>query len=1434
VNALARFVATFARSGARRDQGRAFATRDASSGTKGSGAPLLRPAPLALIAALALLALTAAPASAKEPTVTTGSVSEVSYSSVHLTGAINPQGAGNIKWGFQYTTTPGDPTSWSSENAPKGSFEDATGSTPLPVQGDLTDLRGSTTYYVRMTGSYEDAGETLGVFSSAPYPQFTTLPVDPPTVLSITNASNISYTVAKAVGEVERPANPASPPFDPNPGFNTKCFFEYVGDAQFKESGFATAAKAACNGNPVTTPGASTVNAELTGLNPATTYHLRLRATNAGGFSTKVAASTFTTLGPAIPTPTVLAADNAADVLYTIAKASGEVQRAGGSATDPALYASCNFEYITDAQFVANQTASLSGFEGASPVGCEQAPFTTPDSKNAVTASLSGLAPGTTYHLRLSAFDAGGTDSKAAASTFTTLGPTVPKPVVIATDNASEVFFTTAKATGKVERPGGPGAADPTLDTSCNFEYITDAQFVANQTASLPGFEGASPVGCEQGPFTEPDAEAEKTVSANLGGLAPGTTYHLRLSAFNGSGSDSKAAAATFTTQVVTPPTVTLDPITVHTDTTAHIGGKIDTKAPAGPLSPAAEAAYKTEWKLVCNPDCPSIPATVDGVLPFGGTVEATEGSHTFSINVTELVPNTTYEVTLTATNGAEPGNPHTSVKSFTTTLIPATVKALPGAPDGKGGYNLQGIVHPHNSNITSCEFKYGPNLPYAYSAPCSPTPGKVNKPVTVEAHLTGLTPGANYHALLVVTNAAGTKDGGDIIFVPTLDPTQSCPGNEQARAENSSLALPECRAYEMVSPPNKQGYAAEYKGNYKDDTVLYASRAGNIANSGYGELANNRYTTVRTPNGWETVPNLNGPSGSVFDGPEGFLQESYGYAGPTVFSEDLRSSIWYALPGGKTPKEKYPYLRNPDGSFTRIGTAPFDRRSSLEPQHTVGASADLSHLVLNGLGTFGTLFGPGVYEYVGVGGGEPRRVDLDNAGDPISTCANAEAFGSYSTATGTSVSRDGRVITFKAGGGCGGVNPPARGVWARVDGTTTYYVSASQCTRTVGDPGGACNAPAEARFGGAAKDGSRIFFSTTQQLVNGDTDETNDIYACDIPPGNPTPVGKANSCASLSEVSGASTGADASDLAVVSPDGSRAYFTSRAVLAANPDALGETAVADENNLYLWQKDAAHPAGVTIFVGKFGFNPNGFIGEAQTTPDGRYFVFATPNRLVESDTDDAVDVYRYDAETGEMIRLSTNVFGVGGNGNFEVLMSSSVRGIAISDDGSKVVFDTAEALSPVDGNDEFDYYLWSAGHVSLISTASVGQGIDYYQRAYVDGSGKNIFFETAQPLAPEDGDTAIDVYDARIGGGFSHKEAPVCSGEACQPAAVGSPATPAPASDRPGAGNVTSKRCAKGKVLRNGRCVKKQVRKKHKKAHKKGKRAAGADRGGGK
>ncbi len=1492
---------------------RAFATRGASSDAKGSGARSngrLRAMLAVLALVIAAFAVTAAPASAD--TVKMGTVSEVSYDTALVTGNITVTGF-FTSYTFEYST---DGTNWT----PGPSDFLQTGNNQV-VKKTIEGLKGGTKYFVRLSAN--NFTVTTVSPTAAPYPEFTTLAVDPPVVTATDNASAVFSTSATGTGKVKRPGNE-------NDAFDVSCRFEYVTDAQFGATGFAGATVRPCAQNPIgkadadaekavsallgcTNPALEAAEGKC--LEPSTTYHLRLAAENAApGVVSKDAGATFTTTAKVAP-PTVLSIGSVTDIasagFSSSAKVSGEVQRPAGA--DPALDANCRFEYITDAQYTDNVTNTQPPFSGATPVGCSINPVRSGDpAPTAVGATLSGLEPSTTYHLRLVADNGGGLDSKDAAATFTTPAPKIP---IVTIDNPV-VGYTTAEVSGTI------------LPEGCGTQGIIQYYFQYSTEPANPDSWVYSNLSGDQGqPIPIPcQSPTPVAVGGTMTGLQPGTDYSIRLRLEILPGEIlSPGPNPSFTTKPVAAPIATLDPATDITANSAHLSGTVSANAP-GPLDALGEAAYETIWHIECVPACPRLQPAGSGV------VKGPEGAKAISIDATDLVANTYYEVKLVASNV---GGTTIVEHILPTPFIKPSVKSLEGASDGKGGYILQGIVNSNNSKLTSCVFEYGTTATYpnTYQAPCLPSPsgpnevqnlnvdategqfklsfreqttadlsynassaevqtalralssigatavnvagtpgayvltfvgklagsnieliktsdgttplgggggasvstateGGTDRPVSIEAHVENLTIGSRYHFRIFATNAAGTESSADREFVPTLDPPEDCP-NHQLRKETSSLALPDCRAYEQVTSPEKSGIAAGLGGVSADgNTVLYGSRAGNIANSGQGAQGGNSYVSVRTNSGWKTLANLNGPSKSVYGAPDGFLSLLIGGLG-RQYSADFRSSLWSS---NKDPQlgqyaRQDLYLRNPDGTFTKINKSVPSAGSNTAAYNVAAASDDLSHVVINGLTRFGSSsnnWGPGVYEFVGTNT-EPDRIDLDNSGTPVSSCEGQSNQGSLGNAQVHSTSGDGRVIVFVAFGGCGGVNPPADELWARVNGTTSFNVSASHCDRVAA----ACNAPSNPTFVAATPDGSRVFFTTTQQLVNGDTDQTEDIYACDIPSGSPAPApGRANPCSAFRQISVAETGAaGVENVLTTSKDGSTVLFIAKGVLASNEDALEQQAVAGDHNLYLWRQDSAHPNGQTSFVARLSVPElsGPFNVKPQSTPDGRYLVFNTFDQLLETDTDSASDVYRYDVDTATTTRLSVGTSGGSGSGAFDATIGGY---LAVSNDGEATVFYTAEALSPLDGNGESDVYLWKAGRVFLITTGAVGGGSG---TAAISGSGRDIYFETTAQLTPSDIDVVTDVYDARVEGGFKVPEVTPCSGETCQPPATPAPVTMAPSSSQPNVGNPPPpKRCSKGKTLKKGKCVKKPHKKHHKKSQKKNKRPAQANGGGAK
>lgn len=1054
-----------------------------------------------------------------------------------------------------------------------------------------------------------------------------------------------------------------------------------------------------------------------------------------------------------------------------------------------------------------------------------------------------GLTTGTTYQVRLALFD--GTTSEIIASPgveFTTKAPVAPS-VTIAPVTAITINSAHFAGTVNASAPAG------SLNAEQEEVYETKWQFECE-----PGCPGAPSGVVKPGEPGFRAAEAGLPVSFDVDGLETNTLYEVRLIAINGNGTKETVAERTFST-LLTAPIVKSAPGASDGQGGYVVEGIVN---PLGSTVTDCHFEYGPTANYVFQAPCSPTPVGRTEVqeLSYQHASEGQfrlvfRGQETGDLNYQASAA--TVEAALKGLSTVGPNG----IASVTPVRQNATIT----------GYIVTFAGPLAEANLPRIGFKPGTDplrAPECCGHPDHPgsvvatakVEGGNSKAIVVEAHLTGLTPGATYHVQLVATTGGGTTKSGDQIFVPIQEPAQPPCSNEALRQENNSLALPECRAYEQVTPASKAGYRAALSGLLGGGSVLYQTPAGNIANSGQGLGTLNYYVSNRTVNGWETIPNQN-PAGTLFTGPEAVPPVGVS-AFPRLYSEDLRSSYWF-LSIGPAVEPQYPnptrsYLRGPDGRFTLIGT-PTPAEGIGNPLFA-GSSADLSHVVFSG-----TPSQPGLLEFVGTGNGAPRRVDLDHSGQPISECAGKPVVGgSVTGAEGKAVSKDGRTILFVALGGCP-AGPAADEIWARVDGTTSYDASESHCTRVD------CNAPAPAHYAGAARDGSSVFFTTKQQLLNSDTDQAEDLYVYHLPTAaepNPSPV--------LSEVSGTGPGANTeegvsvsisfstAEGVTVSADGSTAIFVSPAVLAVNKDAFEETAQQGKDNLYVWRRDASHPEGQVTFVGGLisddiapSYGPGTGaekIRRPEMTPDGRYVVFNTASPMVPTDTDEGYDVYRYDTQAGQLTRVSTGPLGTGGNADgFNAYVAArqndSVTNedldpwptqLSITDNGQAVVFQTSEGLVPRDGNGATDIYLWKNGRVTLISSGASGaNGVSEKGEFAIDASGQDIYFVTGEALTPTDGDSVTDVYDARVGGGFSAAEATGCSGESCQPAGSGTPSSPSPATNQARAPESPPKTpkssCPRGKVLKKGKCVKQH--KKQGKHHKKHKGKRGAKKHGG-
>jgi hypothetical protein len=421
---------------------------------------------------------------------------------------------------------------------------------------------------------------------------------------------------------------------------------------------------------------------------------------------------------------------------------------------------------------------------------------------------------------------------------------------------------------------------------------------------------------------------------------------------------------------------------------------------------------------------------------------------------------------------------------------------------------------------------------------------------------------------------------------------------------------------------------------------------------------------------------------------------------------------------------------------------------------------------------------------------------------------------------TFNAVSRDGSEVFFTD---CMGASGGANQLFVRLEGSRTVEVSKPFTESCHEVPCKGASERGSAEFAGASEDGSRVFFTAPlaagqAPLVAGDADASNNLYMATVgcPPGRPECVAAEREVTSLTQASHAPSGAaEVQGVVRVAPDGERAYFVARGELLSTAQLQAVEAEgrpmprAGADNLYVY--DAS--TGAVAFVGALcsGDELSGAmedircpsqtgsdaplwsknLSEAQTAgQDGRFLVFATYAQLDGSDTNAAKDVYRYDSETGTLERVSTGEGGYDANGNGGLLGAKILAGHhgqgdgigplasqyelksrAVSEDGSRIVFSSAEPLSPAASNGLANAYEWHEG--SGVSLVSSGSGEEPVEDVVVSPDGLNVFFDTVEGLVAQDIDGAPDVYDARleeVGEGFGQSVATrrPCEGDACQ------------------------------------------------------------------
>jgi plastocyanin len=186
---------------------------------------------------------------------------------------------------------------------------------------------------------------------------------------------------------------------------------------------------------------------------------------------------------------------------------------------------------------------------------------------HALSAALSGLAAGTTYHFQIVATYASGASTVLGGDrTFVTASP--PGAPTASTGEATPMGQTEATLRGTVN-PNGSA-------TTYFFNYGTTSSYGHTTTVASAG---AGSIGHE--------------VSATLAGLAAGTTYHFQIVAHNGLG-DAPGLDETFTTESTPPPTTTTTTTTTPAPPTGTTSTTTTTAVTSTPPPAAANLGAST------------------------------------------------------------------------------------------------------------------------------------------------------------------------------------------------------------------------------------------------------------------------------------------------------------------------------------------------------------------------------------------------------------------------------------------------------------------------------------------------------------------------------------------------------------------------------------------------------------------------------------------------------------------------------------------------------------------------------------------------------------------------------------------------------------------------------------------------------------------------
>jgi hypothetical protein len=591
---------------------------------------------------------------------------------------------------------------------------------------------------------------------------------------------------------------------------------------------------------------------------------------------------------------------------------------------------------------------------------------------------------------------------------------------------------------------------------------------------------------------------------------------------------------------------------------------------------------------------------------------------------------------------------------------------------------------------------------------------------------------------------------------LPAIAGAAPCP-NEALRT-GPSATLPDCRAYELVTPADK--------GRSQDMTFSNGSEGAAVSVS--GEQVALQSTATFGPN-----PSLLGVR-AVFsrDPVSEWKMKSVVASGDsahriitTLFSRDLSqvALLWQTQLNLGEPPLDITFEAGPvGGSPALMESIPLEEG---ERTQFLGASSDFSHVLL---GSVDHALLPAGAERIAAEGtdagaqdlydwseGHLRLVNVRKNGALVNPCGAAlgDALSSgelNNHATVNAVSQDGSKIFFispqpyYASGSEPGCEEPAA-LYMRVNGGEPVEVSAPEPGITL--------APSEilpVRYDYATPDGSKVFFNTQTALTSDDKSNDNKLFEYDTE----APEGKRLKRIASGVPISYGVGFNAGVGLFFSEDGSTVYVES----------------LSNGNRNISRVDTSTDKSSFVAIAQ---EPWLSSEPSYSTPNGEFFLFISKGVEGEPRGAGHDEQYRYDHANGSVMCVTCGTGIAPAQGEVThprallatfVLQDDAPALTPLSENGQEVFFQTTARLVPQDTNSTFtqqinpngtpglDVYEWEAdgtggcelsqGCTRLLSSGEAS-GPSTFLGASRNGS--DVFFATPARLAPQDTDQFDDI-----------------------------------------------------------------------------------------